>query len=74
MTNSKSKPITQQQAYEITEADLPLSCPLPGKSLWNWHPKVYLPIKETGHTKCPYCATEYYLPGCKDAPLTKVYD
>jgi uncharacterized Zn-finger protein len=29
--------------------------------LWNSHPKVYLPIAETGEAKCPYCGAEYYL-------------
>jgi uncharacterized Zn-finger protein len=27
--------------------------------LWNSHPKVYLPIAETGEAKCPYCGAEY---------------
>jgi Uncharacterized protein conserved in bacteria len=32
---------------------------MPGMALWNSHPKVYLPIEETGHAKCPYCGAEY---------------
>lgn len=47
--------------YEVTEADLPLHCPLPGSSLWNSHPRVFLPIQETGVAKCPYCGTEFSL-------------
>jgi uncharacterized Zn-finger protein len=31
--------------YNVTQADLPLSCPMPGMYLWNSHPKVYLPIE-----------------------------
>jgi len=27
--------------------------------LWNSHPKVYLPIAETGEAKCPYCGAQY---------------
>lgn len=50
--------------YEVTAADLPLSCPMPNQTLWNSHPKVYLPIEETGRAKCPYCGAEYTL---KDA-------
>ncbi len=50
-----------QNRYEVTTADLPLSCPMPGMSLWNSHPKVYLPIEATGHAKCPYCGAEYFL-------------
>jgi len=47
--------------YEVTRADLPLHCPMPGMSLWNSHPKVYLPIEATGRAKCNYCGAEYVL-------------
>lgn len=47
--------------YQVTRADLPLHCPLDGMSLWNSHPRVYLPIKETGKAKCPYCGADYSL-------------
>lgn len=47
--------------YEVTTADLPLHCPLPTMSLWNSHPKVYLPIEATGRAKCPYCGAEFVL-------------
>ena len=60
------KPLIQPNAencYEVTRADLPLSCPMPGMYLWNSHPKVYLPIEATGLTKCPYCSAEYRLIG-----------
>ena len=50
-----------ENRYEVTRADLPLSCPMPGMSLWNSHPKVYLPIEETGKATCPYCGAEYDL-------------
>lgn len=50
--------------YEVSQKDLPLSCPLPSMRLWDAHPRVYLPIEESGHVVCPYCSTEYYL---KDA-------
>jgi len=49
------------KAREITRADLPLSCPLPGMQLWNSHPRVYLAIEKTGWAKCPYCSAEYSL-------------
>ncbi len=51
-----------EHRYAVTVADLPLSCPMPGMYLWNSHPKVYLPIHETGEVKCPYCGAEFYLP------------
>ena len=50
-----------QVLYKVTPKDLPLSCPMPGMSVWNSHPKVYLPIEETGRAKCPYCGAEFSL-------------
>lgn len=47
--------------YTVTKADLPLSCPMPGMYLWNSHPRVYLPIEETGSAMCPYCGAYYRL-------------
>jgi uncharacterized Zn-finger protein len=47
--------------YEVTTADLPLSCPMPEMFVWNSHPKVYLPVEETGNAMCPYCSAVYYL-------------
>ena len=47
--------------YEVTRADLPLSCPMPGMHLWNSHPRVYLPIEETGSAACPYCSASFKL-------------
>ncbi|MEZ5461431.1 zinc-finger domain-containing protein [Dokdonella sp.] len=51
-----------QNRYTVGRRDLPLSCPMPEMTLWNSHPKVYLPIEEQGGTaKCPYCGAEYCL-------------
>ncbi len=49
--------------YEVSETDLPLHCPLPKMSLWNSHPRVFLPITKAtdGKVRCPYCGTEYTL-------------
>lgn len=46
---------------EVTEADLPLHCPMEGTSLWDSHPRVYLPIESSGQEICPYCGTQYTL-------------
>jgi uncharacterized Zn-finger protein len=54
-------PANAQHRYEVGPEDVPLSCPMPGMYLWNSHPKVYLPIAQTGEAKCPYCGAEYYL-------------
>ncbi len=50
-----------EHRYSVTAADLPLSCPMAGMSLWNSHPRVYLAIESTGWVKCPYCGAEYTL-------------
>jgi uncharacterized Zn-finger protein len=50
-----------EHRYAVGPADLPLSCPMPGMYLWNSHPKVFLPVEETGEAKCPYCGAEYFL-------------
>lgn len=47
--------------YEITKKDLPLSCPTKYMRLWDAHPRVYLPIENTGEIVCPYCDAEYFL-------------
>ncbi|MEM6819754.1 MAG: zinc-finger domain-containing protein [Pseudomonadota bacterium] len=47
--------------YVVKAADLPISCPMPGTSLWNSHPRVYVPVEVTGRAKCPYCGALYIL-------------
>jgi uncharacterized Zn-finger protein len=54
-------PANAQHQYTVTTADLPLSCPMPGMYLWNSHPRVYLPVEQTGWAKCNYCGAEYTL-------------
>jgi uncharacterized Zn-finger protein len=49
------------QEYEVSRKDLPHSCPTPEQKLWNSHPRVYLPIEETGTAVCPYCSARYRL-------------
>ncbi len=65
MAQSNTQQLTTPNAathYELKENDLPAHCPLPGTSLWNSHPQVYLPIKENGgQARCPYCGTLYSL-------------
>ncbi len=56
-------PVTacQQKKIEVYLKDLPLCCPTPQMQLWNGHPRVFLPIEESGHETCPYCGTEFIL-------------
>ncbi len=50
-----------QKTYEVSQADMPVSCPLPEMTLWNSHPKVYLPLEATGKARCPYCSADFVL-------------
>lgn len=54
-------PANAMNRYEVTAADLPLHCPMEGMSLWNSHPRVYLPLAEAGEARCPYCGAVYVL-------------
>ena len=50
-----------EESRHVSWADLPLECPMPDTSLWNGHPRIYLPIHETGEYRCTYCGTLYIL-------------
>ena len=50
-----------ENSYQISVDDLPVHCPLPGSSLWNSHPQVFIALDDNGHGKCPYCGAEYQL-------------
>lgn len=58
--HSEKQACTQRHC-QITHADLPLSCPPRDASVWDAHPRVYLPIEESGEYRCPYCSTLYTL-------------
>ncbi len=46
----------------VTPDELPVHCPLPGRTLWNSHPRVYIPLDDPGDTaRCPYCGALYRL-------------
>jgi len=63
-SQARSEKLIQPNAenlYQVTRADLPLSCPMPGMYLWNSHPRVYLAIEASGSAKCPYCSADYRL-------------
>jgi len=55
-----SKPNTKT-SYEVTEDDLPVHCPMPGSSLWNSHPQVFIAFDKNNEGKCPYCGADYHL-------------
>jgi len=55
--------INTARRVEVGEADLPLHCPRAQDMLWNAHPRVFLPIEQSGEALCPYCGTLYVLQG-----------
>jgi uncharacterized Zn-finger protein len=57
----KLVPANAENRYEVARADLPLACPMPGMSLWNSHPRVYLAVEASGSARCPYCGAIYVL-------------
>lgn len=64
MTSKVNLPPMEPNAvnkYQVSRKDLPLHCPMPNMSLWNSHPRVYLPVEEKGQAKCPYCGAKYIL-------------
>ena len=56
-----TQPANAERRYEVRRSDLPLSCPTPEMSLWNSHPRVYLPIEAEGESRCPYCGALFVL-------------
>ena len=60
-SNSELDEANTEMEYAVSRDSLPLSCPMPGMKLWNSHPRVYLPIEETGDASCPYCGARFRL-------------
>ncbi len=60
-SNTSLETASTDKSYQISREELPLSCPTPGQKLWDSHPRVYLPIEETGEASCPYCSAHFTL-------------
>jgi uncharacterized Zn-finger protein len=60
-SNPALETASTNKTYQVSSEDLPLSCPTPGQKLWNSHPRVYLPVEESGTATCPYCSAQYTL-------------
>jgi uncharacterized Zn-finger protein len=48
-----TKSVNTARHIEVGPADLPLHCPMPDMVLWNAHPRVFLPVANTGESLCP---------------------
>jgi len=59
---TQSNTMTQTATViEIGAEDMPLHCPTANTPAWNYHPRVFLDVADTGEVKCPYCGTVYKL-------------
>lgn len=61
LAQQKLREANAVKRYEVSRADLPIHCPMENTTLWNSHPRVYLPIEDTGEARCPYCGALYVL-------------
>lgn len=61
MTTNQIKNNARKE-YHVTPSDLPISCPTEDMTLWNAHPRVFLPLQENNKEQvCPYCGIKYVL-------------
>lgn len=60
-TNESQQTSNEQINHDVTRADLPLHCPMDNMSQWDSHPRVFLPIENSGQATCPYCGARYTL-------------
>ncbi len=60
MTEAGKQQANTKRTYTVSHKDLPLSCPTADMRVWDAHPRVYLPIEETGKAVCPYCEGGVY--------------
>ena len=60
-----------QMLVEVTRDELPMHCPTPDSSLWNSHPRVYIPLDDAPEAACSYCGTVFRLVDQKSAASTE---
>jgi len=46
---------------EVTRDELPMYCPTPEASLWNSHPRQFIPLQDSDECTCSYCGTVFKL-------------
>lgn len=61
MPNTDTRAANTESVYHVHKKDLPLACPMPDMPVWNSHPRVYLPIADSGEETCPYCGARFVL-------------
>jgi len=50
-----------ETVVSVTREQLPMHCPQPGSALWDSHPRVFIPLEESGEGTCSYCGTQFRL-------------
>lgn len=60
-TSKTGKTGKMPAVHTVKRDQLPFSCPPEDSTLWNMHPRVYLPLEKTGKATCPYCGAVYVL-------------
>ncbi|WP_223789886.1 zinc-finger domain-containing protein [Marinicella meishanensis] len=53
------KEANTEKVYHVKSSDLPISCPTKEMAVWNSHPKVYLPLEQSGEAVCEYCGAKF---------------
>lgn len=62
MDHTHTIPANTEKQYFVKHNALPVSCPEKNMTLWNAHPRVYLPLDDA-HPEaiCPYCDAKFIL-------------
>lgn len=55
---------------EVTRDELPMYCPTPEASLWNSHPRQFIPLQDSDECSCSYCGTVFRLVESKSTPAS----
>ncbi len=50
-----------KQTIKVSKKDLPVSCPQKGTPAWDMHPRVYIGLKKSQVSDCPYCGAQFEL-------------
>ena len=61
MTSETMRQPNARTHVEVTADELPMHCPTPETSLWNSHPRVYIPLEDSPEAACSYCGTVFRL-------------
>ncbi len=50
-----------KQPIKVSKKDLPASCPPKDTPAWDMHPRVYIELKKSQVSDCPYCGAQFEL-------------